>query len=143
VIKTMAITNALVLAQYQSCLDASIFDRRTNFGKMQMPNRYLARSTGMAAHAPDGTVLVMSPVDSVFLTLNEVAGAIWRAADGRTHLADIVENRICPEFEIDPALARYDAAKFVDELSRLGVLHVSPHPFEGAIPAAFQGLESQ
>jgi hypothetical protein len=110
---------------------------------MSLPNQYLARTTANALPAANGGMLVLSPIDSSFLTLNEVAATIWLAADGRTRLADIVEHRICAEFEIDPALAAKHAGKFVDELSWLGVLAVSQHPFGGAIPAAFRTLEPQ
>jgi len=99
-----------------------------------MLNRYLARRTGLAADAPDGGLLVMSPVDSTFLTLNEVAAEIWRAADGMTRLDHIVDDRICAAFDIDPALARRDAVEFVDELYRLGLLRVSPEPLNEPVP---------
>lgn len=98
-----------------------------------MGNQYLVRNTGIAADLPGGKLLVMSPVDSCFLTLSEVAAKIWHAADGRTRLSDIVEQRICTEFEVDSAQARRDAGEIVKELSRLGVLGVSPHPLDRAM----------
>jgi len=62
-----------------------------------MPERctYIARSTAIAARALAGEMMVMNSTDSTFFTLNEVATAIFQAADGRTPLRDIVRDRIC------------------------------------------------
>ena len=67
-------------------------------------------------------------MDSTFFTLNEVATAIWQAADGRTPLREIVRTRVCEEFDIDPDQAQADAEQFVNELSQHGILLVSDQP---------------
>ena len=67
-----------------------------------MPERYIARSKAIAARTVGGEMMVMSAVDSTFFTLNEVASTIWRAADGRTPLAEIVTGKVCQEFDVDP-----------------------------------------
>ena len=90
--------------------------------------KYIARSSAIAARLIGGEMMIMSAVDSTFFTLNEVATVIWQAADGRTPLADIVANRICPEFEIDAEQAGRDAEQFVSELSQHGILVVSETP---------------
>lgn len=72
--------------------------------------------------------MVMSAVDSTFFTLNEVATAIWQAADGRTPLSDIVSNKVCQEFDVESDQARQDAEQFVSELSQHGILLVSEKP---------------
>jgi hypothetical protein len=72
--------------------------------------------------------MIMSAVDSTFFTLNEVATMIWQAADGRTPLSDIVANKICPEFEVDPDQAGRDVEQFVTDLSQHGILLVSEQP---------------
>ena len=100
-----------------------------------MLDRYLARNTALAAGAPDGSLVIMSPLDSSFITLNEVAASIWQAADGRRRLSDIVDSEICPHFDIAPAVARQDAARFVGELSDLGMLLISDAPFDETVPA--------
>ena len=74
----------------------------------------------------------MSAVDSTFFTLNEVATAIWQAADGRTPLSDIVSHKICAEFDVDPTEASQDAEQFISELSAHGILLVSPEPIASA-----------
>jgi hypothetical protein len=89
---------------------------------------YIARSSAIAARALAGEMMVMNSADSTFFTLNEVATAIFQAADGRTPLRDIVCNRICEEFDIDPEQAQADAKQFVNELSAHGVLLVSNQP---------------
>ena len=71
---------------------------------------------------------LMNSMDSTFFTLNEVATAIWQAADGRTPLREIVSNQVCEQFDIDPAQAQTDAEQFVSELSQHGILLVSGQP---------------
>jgi len=89
---------------------------------------YIARSSAIAARALAGEMMVMNSADSTFFTLNEVATAIFQAADGRTPLQDIVRNQICAQFEIDPEQAQADAEQFVAELSGHGILLVSNQP---------------
>jgi hypothetical protein len=93
-----------------------------------MPEMYIARSSAIAARMLAGEMMVMNSTDSTFFTLNEVATAIWQAADGATPLRQIVEQRICAQFDIDPQQAQQDAEQFVTELSQHGILVVSDHP---------------
>jgi len=93
-----------------------------------MAETYIARSTAIAARVLGGEMMIMSAADSTFFTLNEVATVIWQAADGRTPLSEIVERRICEEFEITPDVAQHDAEEFVNELSQHGILLVSDQP---------------
>lgn len=95
---------------------------------------YIARSSAIAARALAGEMMVMNSVDSTFFTLNEVATTIFQAADGRTPLEDIVRDRICEEFDVEPAQAQADAEQFVAELSRHGILLVSPQPLASETP---------
>jgi hypothetical protein len=95
-----------------------------------MTEKYIARSTAIAARMLGGEMMVMSAVDSTFFTLNEVATVIWQAADGRTPLSEIVVRNVCEEFDIEPEVARRDAERFVEELAQHGILLVSDHPFE-------------
>jgi Coenzyme PQQ synthesis protein D (PqqD) len=93
-----------------------------------MSETYIARSSSIAARALAGEMMIMNSADSTFFTLNEVATAIWQAADGRTPLTEIVRTRICETFEIDEAKAQADAQQFVAELSGHGILLVSDQP---------------
>jgi hypothetical protein len=93
-----------------------------------MADKYILQSKAIAARILGGEMMVMSATDSTFFTLNEVATAIWQAADGRTPLAEIVKEKICQEFEIDEPTARRDADQFVDDLSKHGILMVSSQP---------------
>ncbi len=77
-------------------------------------------------------MMIMSATDSTFFTLNEVATAIWQAADGRTPLSEIVAAKICSEFDVNPDQAERDAEQFVTELSRHGILLVSDQPILGS-----------
>ncbi len=93
-----------------------------------MAEKYIARSSAIAARMVGGEMMVMSAADSTFFTLNEVASTIWQAADGRTPLSEIVAGRICREFDVDRERAQRGADRFVDELSQHGILLVSDHP---------------
>ena len=86
-----------------------------------MSEKYVARSSAIAARMLGGEMMIMSAVDSTFFTLNEVATAIWHAADG-----------IVNDFEVEPEVAIRDAEQFVDELSPYGILLVSDRPFDTA-----------
>jgi hypothetical protein len=101
-----------------------------------MCDKYIARSTAIAARMLGGEMMVMSVKDSTFFTLNEVATSIWQAADGRTPLSQIVANSVCNEFDVDPETARRDAYQFVEELSQHGILLVSDRPLENSVQAS-------
>jgi hypothetical protein len=103
-----------------------------------MMEKYIAKSTQIAARMLGGEMMIMSVTDSTFFTLNEVATAIWQAADGRTPLSQIIQKQVCGEFDIDPETARDDAEQFVDELSQHGILMVSEQPID--TPAAGDSL---
>jgi hypothetical protein len=93
-----------------------------------MSERYVARSTAIAARMLGGEMMIMSAVDSTFFTLNEVATVIWQSADGITPLSAIVHDRICSEFDVDAASALRDATEFVDELAKHKIVAVSDRP---------------
>ncbi|HTS64442.1 MAG TPA: PqqD family protein [Candidatus Acidoferrales bacterium] len=93
-----------------------------------MSEKYIARSTGVAARMLDGEMIVMNVADSSLYTLNEQATAIWQAADGVTPLREIVGRVICREFEVDPETAYRDAERMVADLAAHGVLLVSEAP---------------
>jgi len=93
-----------------------------------MPETYIAPSSAIAARKLGGEMMVMNVRNSTFFTLNPAATVIWQAADGCTPLRQIVEERICAEFDIAPEQAHRDAAEFVADLSQHGILHVSDHP---------------
>jgi Coenzyme PQQ synthesis protein D (PqqD) len=100
--------------------------------RISVAEKYIARSSAIAARMVGGEMMVMSAADSTFFTLNDVATAIWRAADGRTPLSEIVAGRICEEFEVDREQALRGADRFVDELSQHGILLVSDQPMDSS-----------
>jgi coenzyme PQQ synthesis protein D (PqqD) len=93
-----------------------------------MPETYIARSTTIAARILAGEMMVMNSLDSTFFTLNDVATAIWQAADGRTPLRKIVQESVCEQFDVTLEEAMADAEKFVADLSAHGILLVSDRP---------------
>jgi len=95
---------------------------------------YIAKAAEVAARSLDGEMMIMSARDSTLFTLNPVGTIIWQSADGETTLEEIVEQRICAEFEVDPAEALRDAESFVHDLAGHGILLVSDvpmHPLHG------------
>ena len=99
-----------------------------------MAEKYIARSSAIAARLIGGEMMVMSAADSTFFTLNEVATVIWQAADGQTPLSEIVTGKICEEFEVNPDQAGRDVEQFVNDLSRHGILLVSEQPIPSPEP---------
>ena len=89
---------------------------------------YIARSRAIAARALDGEMVIMSISDSVLFTLNAVATEIWQAADGRTPLAQIVQEKVCAKFETEPETAYADAEDLCRRLAERGILTISDQP---------------
>ena len=89
---------------------------------------YIARSSAVAARSLDGEMMIMSAKDSTLFTLNPVGTVIWQSADGQTPLAEIVEQKICTQFEVDPAEAARDAETFANDLASHGILLISGEP---------------
>jgi hypothetical protein len=100
-----------------------------------MSEKYILRSTAVAARPLGGEMIIMSAKDSTLFTLNGVAMVIWQAADGRTALSDIVRNKVCPQFEVDPETAYRDAEEFTEALAQHGILYISDLPIPES-PAA-------
>lgn len=100
-----------------------------------MNAKYIARSSAIASRLLGGEMMIMSTLDSTFFTLNPVATVIWQAADGRTPLAEIVDQCVCAEFEVDFETAQHDVECFVEELSGHGILLVSECPFPDSAPS--------
>ena len=101
-----------------------------------MSRLYVARSPRVAARGVGGEMMVMSGRDSTLFTLNKTATILWQAADGTTPLDEIVAQRICPEFEVEPTEALHDAETLARELAGHGILQVSEQPIPPVNPAA-------
>ncbi len=89
---------------------------------------YVARSPRIAARMLGEEMLVMSGQGSTLFTLNPTATILWQAADGATPLDEIVERRICSEFEVQPEEAKRDAEVLAAELAGHGILLISDEP---------------
>jgi len=93
-----------------------------------MSHLFVARSPGVAARCLDGEMMIMSGRDSTLFTLNKTATILWQAADGNTPLEEIVEQKICAEFEVEPAEALQDAENLARELASHEILQISEEP---------------
>jgi Coenzyme PQQ synthesis protein D (PqqD) len=97
-----------------------------------MKNRlYVARSPLASARRLGDQTLVMSAPNSILFTLNEIASLIWEAADGVTPLDQVVANKICSEFDVEPETAQLDAEAVVKDLAAHGILVLSDLPMPG------------
>ena len=107
-----------------------------------MSGLYPMQSKEIAARIMAGEMMIMSPRDSTLFSLNKVGTAIWQAADGETPLDEIVLNKVCARFEIDPTAAYKDAESFVQELAEHELLILSDRPIrsdrESASPSELQ-----
>lgn len=95
---------------------------------MESAGMYLTQSADIAARTLGDDTIIMSTLDSTVFMLNSVGTAIWNAADGATPLSRIVQERICPEFDVSDEQALADAKEFVDELVKHGILSISDAP---------------
>lgn len=91
---------------------------------------YIARATEIAARMLDGEMMIMSARDSTLFHLNGVATAIWQGADGKTRLDEIVNQKICAEFDVEAAEALRDAEELARKLASHGILLISEQPIE-------------
>lgn len=93
-----------------------------------MSSLYVARNPRVAARSLDGEMMIMSGRDSTLFTLNKTATILWQAADGATPLEQIVQQKICTEFEIDSGEALRDAETLARDLASHGILQISEEP---------------
>jgi coenzyme PQQ synthesis protein D (PqqD) len=100
---------------------------------------YLSRSPRIAARILGEEMLVMSGQGSTLFTLNPTATILWQSADGATPLDEIVERRICSEFEVQPAEALRDAETLAEDLAKHGILLISDQP----IPKPVASVQEQ
>jgi hypothetical protein len=95
-----------------------------------MSKLFLARNPRVAARSLDGEMMIMSGRDSTLFTLNKTATILWQAADGATPLEQIVEQKICTEFAVEPGEALKDAEALARDLANHGILQISEEPIE-------------
>lgn len=106
-----------------------------------MNDPYIARNTRLGTCTLAGEAIIVTPSDSRIYNLNPVATCIWEAADGQSRLTQIVDGRVCAEFDIDRDTALNDALRFVDDFCAKGLLVKAESPFDpGSVAKPF--LES-
>ena len=105
-----------------------------------MSRLFLARNPRVAARSLDGEMMIMSGRDSTLFTLNKTATILWQAADGATPLDQIVEQKICAEFEVEPGEALRDAETLARDLANHGILQISEEPI---VPPSAKSGESR
>lgn len=93
-----------------------------------MSRLFMARDPRVAARNLDGEMMIMSGRDSTLFTLNKTATILWQAADGITPLDEIVDRKICPDFEVERAVALEDAETLARDLAAHEILRISDQP---------------
>jgi Coenzyme PQQ synthesis protein D (PqqD) len=73
--------------------------------------------------------MIMSVADSTLFCLNEAATVIWRAADGKTPLSELVAQTVCQQFEVEPEVAVRDAASLQESCRDTRFLSFLTSPF--------------
>lgn len=99
-----------------------------------MSRLYVARNPKVATRGLGDETMIMSGRDSTLFTLNQTATILWQSADGQTPLEEIVEKRICSEFEVELAQALEDAETLARELARHEILQISEEPIANPNP---------
>jgi hypothetical protein len=93
-----------------------------------MSSLYVARNPRVAARSLDGEMMIMSGRDSTLFTLNKTATILWQAADGTTPLEQIVQEKICTEFAVEPGEALRDAEALARDLASHEILQIAEEP---------------
>lgn len=101
-----------------------------------MSELYVARSQRVAARSLGDEMMIMSGTDSTLFTLNKTATILWQAADGTTPLEEIVQQKICSEFDVEPTQALHDAETLARELAGHHILQISEQPIPQSSPAS-------
>ena len=91
-------------------------------------NLYVARHPSATALRLEDEILVIFAPNFTLFTLNEIASLIWEAADGVTPLDQVVADRICSSFDVQPQRAMLDAEAVVKNLAVGGILLISDRP---------------
>jgi hypothetical protein len=104
---------------------------------------YVARSPRIAARMLGQEMLVMSGQGSTLFTLNPTATILWQAADGATPLDEIVEHRICTEFQVQPEDALRDAESLAEDLAKHGILQISDQPIPKPVASVQQSHQPE
>jgi len=100
-----------------------------------MSRLYVARNPKVATRGLGDETMIMSGRDSTLFTLNQTATILWQSADGQTPLDEIVEKRICAQFEVEPAQALEDAEALARELARHEILQIAQEPIGNQNPS--------
>jgi hypothetical protein len=103
-----------------------------------MSRLYVARDPRVAARSLDGEMMIMSGRDSTLFTLNKTATILWQAADGITPLDEIVDRKICPDFEVERLVALEDAEALARGLAAHEILKISDQPITPNIAGAMR-----
>jgi hypothetical protein len=95
-----------------------------------MSRLYLKRDPRVAARSLDGEMMIMSGRDSTLFTLNKTATILWQSADGTTPLDEIVDLKICSDFEVERSVALQDAETLARDLAAHEILQISDQPIK-------------
>ncbi len=90
-------------------------------------DKYLVLSKDHVWRMIDDKAFVVAVDGRKLHGLNKVGSFIWKSADGRHTVRDIVE-KICERYEVDKKTAKRDASEFIAELIDKGIVNLSESP---------------
>ncbi len=87
----------------------------------QKPRMRYLQNPRMASRTLEGHAFVVSTDDNKMISLNRTATVVWELAEAGCTLDDVVA-ALVGRFQVSEDAARQDAAAFLDDLCRRGVL---------------------
>lgn len=83
--------------------------------------KYISRSESFVFREIEGEIVLLSDDGLQMHQLNKTASMIWKLADGKTQIKDII-SLIHERFEVEKDVLNQDVREFVQDLVEKGIL---------------------
>ncbi len=90
---------------------------------MNKMDKYPIKSPDTASRIIDKEAVVVIPGKNIVNIFNKVGSLIWELTDGKRSIRDI-GHIISEEFDVSADKACHDAARFIEELEKKGVVEI-------------------
>ncbi|MGB0694947.1 MAG: PqqD family protein [Rhodospirillaceae bacterium] len=87
------------------------------------PNTLLRRIEDCLSSSLDGEVVLMSPSNGSYITLNETGGAIWTLL-AKQHTVQTLLDALCNRFEARPETIREEVLGFLNRAQEEGFIAI-------------------
>ena len=95
--------------------------RRTSFPSVPLPDRPFPNPLAICEDGPDGWTLLVNPDTAATIAINPTGALIWKLANGRRTVADIITG-VRRRFPQAPGSLANDVAVLLSTLSEAGFL---------------------